>query len=56
MRVRFKRPVERYPHFIVREGETGTVTHLDFNEGDNECIWYNDWELDDLDQDLEILT
>lgn len=31
-RVRFVREVERYPHFVVPEGRTGTVTVSDDNE------------------------
>lgn len=69
-RVRLRRDVERYPHFIARAGMTGTVViadhdtiavrmdeHLDgCEEWDNEVIWSDDMDLlQDVDGDCEVL-
>lgn len=54
MRVQFTTDVDRYPHFVVAEGSTGTVTALDdemaavkldekiegAEEWENEVQWY----------------
>ena len=69
-RVRFVREVERYPHFVVLEGELGTVTvcdaemvavrmdepHDGAQEWANECIWAADMDnRDDVATDLEVI-
>lgn len=66
-RVRLRRDVERYPHFIARKGMTGTVTNADESGGvnvrmdaflngaqewSNEVVWY-DADLPDATRDLE---
>lgn len=68
MRVRLRRDIERFPHFIARAGLTGTVAdisggnvsvHMDMplpgaESWDNEIVW--DPELaDDIADDLEVL-
>lgn len=60
-KVRFVRDVERYPHFVVPEGRTGTVTVSDekvirvkldealdgAGEWENEVHWYSDMFVDE---------
>lgn len=68
-KVRLKRNVERYPHFIAKKGSTGVVTssdednlwvkmdeHLDgAEEWDNEIQWFDDF-LHDVTDDLEVMA
>lgn len=67
--VSFKRDVHRHPHFIVRAGMRGVVTHNDgeevhvklfdhlegAEEWNNECRWYEGMDdLTQLEDDLQI--
>ncbi len=68
-RVRLRQDVDRYPHFIAREGSTGVVSHSDdenfwvklddhldgAEEWDNEVQWFGDF-LRDVNDDLEVVT
>lgn len=67
-RVRMRRDIDRYPHFMVAAGETGTVVTSDdqsfgvkmdqhivgCEEWENEVIW-QEWEFDEICDDVEIV-
>jgi hypothetical protein len=67
-RVRLRRDVERYPHFIARAGMVGTVTEADADSGvsvkldehldgaeewENQVKWYGVEEVIDIGHELE---
>jgi hypothetical protein len=67
-RVRLARTVDRYPDFLAPQGMTGTVHTVEIDgsmavqmdaplegaEDWDNCICWDDWQLDDLALDLEM--
>ncbi len=70
-RVRFKHPVDRFPHFVVPAGATGEVVTLDegiaeirvddppegMEEWENKMQWYGSYGdvLQQLEEDVELI-